>query len=250
MNKNITRSFYLFTLLTIASLISASAFAQVTTLYPIKFVCGYSTGSVPLEGQAFIIPNSLRRAVQAGSYSTAVNVLHNQIQDDNIAFYAVAEGFAAVEVKRSTNIQNFQATRVICPQIQGAFGISAETEVEGWLVMATTSDSFSVEAVYTYANQNLFIDHRYRQAQLFGGIPALGLLAQGFEDTTLLANNPTVTAPLLATTANPSSDFTVAGSGAGGNGLGSSIDLESVEPVSLNEPVDEGSILDLIEHLE
>lgn len=236
----------LFTLLTAAS---PALWAQTAnTLFPIKFVCGHSAGTVPSQ-RTGAAPNSLFRILQAGNYSTAVNILHNQLTADVVSFFAIAEGYNGVPVINQLNMAAFESTTVICPEIQGAFGISAETEVEGWLIMAASSPDFSVEVVYTYANYERFIDHRYRQVT-GPSVPFFTLFPQGPEDTTLITPGLPIVPLPVATPANPSGDYAVAGSGAGGAGIGASIDVEKVEPVALNEPINPDQIIEFIRQLD
>lgn len=165
-------------------------------VYAAKFVCGPQTTPATGIGQTVSYA-----AVQPGNYATALNIL------------PFIDGRLGIDVHASMDgnplnplVRRFPLTRalntytVTCEDILNGFGVSVSNEAyEGFLYIERSKPDLEVQAVYTYASRDEFTD--------WLGVDSNGNVVQ-----------------------NPEVNLISIG-GAGGLGLGASIDVERVEPI-------------------
>jgi|GEM_PF-4337728 len=225
--------------------IAAPASAQ-TTVYPVKFVCGFVDGNIRILDDSELTPDSQGyEDLKPGNYATLVNIFHSGLNNERVQVWAKARGQRAVSLN-SLDAIPFATLDVGCVDIATALGFSLGPELEGWLLLFTTSDEYSVSPVYTYASQNGFVDHRYHQVrangmqQFFGGEPVFnpfdGYIPSGIGMAPVSLPETGIQGAVVAT-------------GAGGLGLGASIDVETVDAVTLSVELTSSQISEYMERL-
>lgn len=223
-----------------------------STVYPVKFVCGFVNGNVPFLANSNTGGGPVYEDLKPGNYATVVNGLHTQLGGDRLEAWAVADGLGPAQVL-SLSFSAFQTFDIGCPDIMSALGQSNGLIAEGWLLLFATSPNFNVKPVYSYSSQNGFWDHELwqinnaNQAILVNNPYCIPLTPSFFPPIFVLPCGfvipPVPVGP-------PSIPGLTVGTGAGGLGLGASIDVEEVAAVILAEPVEADSLPDLIAHIK
>ncbi len=231
-----------------ASPLSAQTFR---TVYPVKFVCGFVNGNVPLLTNSNTGGGPIYEDLKPGNYATVVNGFHTQLQSDTLQAWAVADNLGPALVA-SFSFVAFETFDIGCPEIMAALGQANGLIVEGWLLLFATSPSFNIQPVYSYSSQNAFWDHELWQivndrAVLVSNPHCLPIFPSLFPPIFV---TPCGVAPAPRVVGPPSIAGLTVGTGAGGLGLGASIDVEEVSPVNLNNPVVADALPDLIRHLD
>ncbi len=165
-------------------------------LYAAKFVCG------PQLRAATGIGQTLRfAAVEPGHYATALNILPLINGSPSIDIYAAMEDSVVNPLVAHFSISGaYRMYTVTCEEILASFGVSVVDEAyEGFLYVERRQPDLEMQAVYTYASRDEFTDW-------------LGVDQKG------------------NVVANPEIGLKSIG-GAGGLGLGASIDVERIEPI-------------------
>ena len=219
--------------LTIGVLMLAAVFpadAQ-TTIYPTKYVCGFQPGNVTLLSDPN--PNLLDDYVDVkpGNYATTVNAVNLCLTPQLLYPFVTDDEYGGPFALPPVTVQPFQAFEEACPVIRGALPPDGPLGViKGYTLFLTASDCFEVTGVYTYESQNAFERHVLWGLQ-DNGAPGV-VISPSWGVGPILGSIPD---PVP----NPGLDPPViAGSGAGGLGLGASIDLERSNPRTLPEPLD------------
>ena len=216
----------------------APAQAQVfNSIYPTKVACGFVPGNVPpLAGQQPFVgiqPNT-DRDQEPGHYATIVNVLQTQFANNSVVAFFVQDGQPGVGIPLNTAVLGaFRSLDVGCTDIAPFIGLGGGAPFEGWLVIAATQPTLEVSPVYTFESQNGFAEHRVHQV-LQGGqrLQLLNVPPANPFDLFVPGGVAFVLQLALQTQAG---DVHV--SGAGGLGVGASIDVETVDAVALVPPM-------------
>ena len=230
----------------ISVLFPALAGAQTSSVWFAKFVCGYQTGNVPLLNNPNPpIDNTTYEELKPGNYATVVNIVNTSLNQETVFVNAMVTTGDPV-----TTSLNFPVAaqpvlgllpapgigsnmRVGCPAVVAAMianGAPPPTPggiVEGHFVIFAGSGgaNLQVDAVYTFESQNAFERH------VLWGSDELGLtgIVRDLQTLTLAG----ILAPFDPKTfAEGLKD--IAASGAGGLGLGASIDVERCDPVDVD----------------
>lgn len=222
-----------------------------STVYPVKFVCGYVNGNVPMLASPSLGGHLIYEDLKPGNYATVVNGFHTQLASDRLEAWAVADGLGPVQV-RSLTFSAFETFDIGCPEIMTALGQSNGLIAEGWLLLFASAPNFNVKPVYTYSSQNAFWDHELWQIDNFNRAilvndPACIPLYPSFFPPIFFAPCGMVIPPVPV--GPPSIPGLTVGTGAGGLGLGASIDVEEVAAVALNPTVPADALPDLISHI-
>lgn len=188
--------------LTISSKLNPGIFTPVPIpaakpiVYAAKFVCGPQTTPATGIGQTVSYA-----ALQPGNYATALNVLPFVEDRLGIEVHASMDGNPLNPlVRRFPFTRALNTYTVTCEDILDGFGVSVSNEAyEGFLYIERSKPDLEVQAVYTYASRDQFSDW-------------LGVDTNGN-----VVENPEVNLISIG--------------GAGGLGLGASIDVERVEPI-------------------
>ena len=169
-------------------------------VYIAKFVCGPQAIPATRIGQ---ITNY--SALQPGNYATALNVLTLRDNQPSINVYASMDGHTGNPLVVQLPISRvFETHTVTCDEILSALGVNVGTEAyEGFLYISRRQSDLDVQAVYTFASRDSF--------QEFRGVDYNGNVV-----------------------INPEVGITSIG-GAGGLGLGASIDVERIKPINRNQ---------------
>ena len=174
-----------------------------SVVYPAKFICGFVDGITPPQlnsglGAApplgFQQPPYSERDFQPGSYSTALNIFNpNTTTLNNVIVSVSAAGAAAVGQLPAFSLGPFQTEKIGCPEIVANLpaGVVTGDVIEGVVYIRRGIKDMEAWEVHTYSTIGAFQEFR---GDDFGGVGGGG------------------------------------GGGAGGLGLGSSIDVEKVEP--------------------
>ena len=236
------------------ALTSVAEAQLLRAVYPVKVVCGFVEGNVPLLSST---PGQMPRGFESlkpGNYATTVNVFHAEpFSDTLVAFFRDVSNGTTVSLG-STSLGGFQSLDYTCPQIAQLLG--ATTAFDGWLLLFATDLNFEISPVYTYESQNAFWDRRFYQ---YGpGTPIVQLGTPGIHPNwffvqrsalpnSIFPNNyapigtysgPLGTVPAPGPVPGPTSGTGVITSAMGGLGLGASIDVERVPGRALKEPVE------------
>ena len=202
------------------TLCAVSAQAQLSG-FPGKIICGYQQGNVPLLND----PNPLTpprpyENFKPGNYATTFNVQNLNATAQTVSFFLslpdqplVLVGVRAIGPFQSTAIGCADILNPFIPPLVGQF-------VEGMLIPVMTNNAFVTIAAYTYESQNAFERH----------------VVYTDDGEVLSVLNQTVSDILGPLNLFPFGIPTAA-SGAGGLGLGASIDIERLEAVSLTTAI-------------
>ncbi len=205
------------------------AFGQaVAQVYPVKFVCGYQIGDVPLlSDPSPLTPPKPYEELKPGNYATLINIINTDFTTVNQSFTPafVIEGVGPISSALIRTLAPLATTKVGCPEILRTLTPFLPTApigqvFEGYALFVTTpNDPLQIDVVYTYESKDAFKEHIVWGLGPDGTVPdgALNLLHSGFK----FGNFPNIF------------DFPVidiGASGAGGLGLGASIDVERVLP--------------------
>ena len=193
-------------------------------LYPVKFVCGYEQGDIPIASNDK--PGKYEE-LKPGNYATVINILNATISEKTVYIY-VARANDTLRFMTAISIPALQTRKIGCPHIARTIGESSGRAFEGMVELFATNDHFEVWSVLTYATLEAFERHR----------------VYGFND-----KDQTIS-PIRSEGSGPASlpgpvlagSTDVAGSGAGGMGLGGSIDVEEVPPRLLNPIVSKDDV--------
>ena len=168
-------------------------------VYAAKFVCGPQTVAATRIGQ--IVNYS---AVEPGNYATALNLLSLTAAAAPIDVRASMDGVAFNPiVAQLPKSELFQTHTVTCDEILKGFGVSVSDEAyEGFLLIERWKPDLEVQSVYTYASREKFAAWR------------------GVDEQLNVIENPEVGVVSIG--------------GAGGLGLGASIDVERIQPINRN----------------
>lgn len=212
------------------ALAPAAAEAQTAYVWLPKIVCGYQTGNIPFLNDPS--PSTIHEKFKPGNYATTVNVVNTRLNIET-AFVAVMATtqtpsvLAAVTQQSLAGLLQFPGLgsnfEFGCPEMAMALGLPAGAFFEGYALIVAQSGNpvFQVDAVQTYAAQNGFERHLLWASDFFG---TTSIVWQLLNPTLPLILSPIV-GPILGELEN------FAASGAGGLGLGASIDVERCEAV-------------------
>ena len=194
---------------------SAAVEAQLTG-YPGKVVCGFEQGNVPLLNDPTpLTPPRPYENFKPGNYATVFNVLNLNPTQQMVTFVLTLQNFQPVTIF-ILPVNAFSSIEIGCEEIFNPFiPPLVGQRFEGMLIPVTNNSSFVVDAVYTFESQNAFERHVVYE----DGI-ATWSFGRSLDDI-LRDFNP------------PTGFFIEAASGAGGLGLGASIDVVRIDPVAL-----------------
>ena len=195
---------------------AVAAQAQVTG-YPGKFICGYEEGNVPLLNDPTpLVPAKPYENFKPGNYATTFNVLNLNPDPQEVRFIFATSNLPHARVA-TINILGYSSVDVGCeianPFLSPTF---FGQRFEGMLVPVTNNANFIVDAVYTFESQNAFERHLVYED---GG--SNWTFGQTLDQILFDFTPPTVFFQAEAA------------SGAGGLGLGASIDVERLDPVTI-----------------
>ncbi len=217
-----------------------------------KFVCGYQTGNVPLLNNLNPpISSQTYEDFKPGNYATTINVINTSASSNTVVVYAtLTRGVAPVSVFVTANTlpgiflpPGAPAFSIDCRDIVGALpNAPAGTLFEGYLwVFGVIGDlTLQVDGVYTYESQNAFERHLVYGLDEQGVVSVIGEI----QNLTLAGINDPIKADVFDEGA-----IDIAASGAGGLGLGASIDVERCEPVEVNLSGFSGGLEELMQGL-
>lgn len=211
-----------------ASLLAGSVEAQEIHLFPCKIVCGYQRGNVRLLNDTSPL-NQPYEDLKPGNYATTCNMFNYDLDatEQTVLPYVVVEG-APLIFLGPLSVPTLRSNAFGCIDLIAVTGppVPPGIAFEGYLTFFTFDPDITFEAIYTYSSQNAFEHHvlwSYNPFGIFGiAFQTLGL-ALG-----------TVGSPLPDDTEGVLSTQFAAASGAGGLGLGASIDVEDVERITID----------------
>jgi len=214
-------------LVAVGSFATAPAAAQLTEihLFTCKVVCGYQLGNVRLLND----PSPLNRPyenLKPGNYATTCNLYNYDISapDQTILPYLAVKGVPLFFLGAFT-IPALDAGAFGCIEIANAI-VPPPTgfAFEGYLTFYTFSPNIRVDGVHTYSSQNAFKEHYIWALDVFGQVvkvaESLGLTVGAITSFVDLAGEVMEIQFFAA-------------SGAGGLGLGASIDIENYERITI-----------------
>jgi len=214
-------------LVALASLVTAApAEAQTIHLYACKVVCGYQPGNVRLLNDTGPVPSPPPfEDLKPGNYATTCNLFNHDLSAPSqpVFPYLAVEGGGLIFLG-TVNVGFLNANAYGCRDIVANLPFTPPGVFEGYLTLFTLDPDFDVKAVYTFESQNAFERQLLWQFNQFG---AFGLAFQSLGLTL-----PRITAPLAPGGALGAQWATA--SGAGGLGLGASIDVEAVGRIDIN----------------
>lgn len=206
---------------------TVAAEAQTLHLYACKVVCGYQKGNVKLLNDTSNTPTGFED-LKPGNYATVCNMFNHDIfaASQPVFPYLAVDGGGLIFLGQ-INVGVLNAAAYGCPRIVANLPAPPTIPIfEGYLTLFTTSPNFKVDEVNTFESQNAFERHAL-WAFLIGGPFRLAARVHNL-------SIPRITSPLAfgAGFLNPNELLT--SSGAGGLGLGASIDVEEVRRVDIN----------------
>lgn len=215
-------------LVALASLVSAApAEAQMLHLFACKVVCGFQPGNVRLlnDPSPFPLPHAFED-LKPGNYATTCNIFNYDLSaaSQPVFPYLAVEGGGLIFLG-TVNVGVLNANAYGCRDIAANLPAGfAGLLFEGYLTLFTLDPDFKVDSVHTFESQNAFERHLLWQFDPFGGF---GIVFQSLGLTVPRITNPIGGAGVLAR------QFAT-GSGAGGLGLGASIDVEDVRRIDID----------------
>ncbi len=204
--------------LALTLLLSAQAQAQLLPLrpsfvYAAQFVCGYVQGATPPQANSpgATVPAPLPDDFQPGSYATALNLFNPSFRSvANIRMFASVADGGTTPVGPPITLAAFRTEKITCQDIVRDVarlipGNLANGEVvEGFLYTTRPADDLEMQAVYTYSTKDGFKE--------FLGVDDAGFVVP------VAGREAETEFPLISI------------GGAGGLGLGGSIDVEKITP--------------------
>lgn len=214
-------------LIALASLVSAApAEAQMLHLFACKVVCGFQPGNVRLLNDTgpFPFPHP-PEDLKPGNYATTCNIFNYDLSaaSQPVFPYLAIEGGGLIFLG-AVNVGVLNANAYGCRDIAANLPAPPPLIYEGYLTLFTLDPDFKVDSVHTFESQNAFERHLLWQFDPFGGF---GIVFQSLGLTIPRITNPIGGAGVLAR------QFAT-GSGAGGLGLGASIDVEDVRRIDID----------------
>jgi len=199
---------------------AVSAEAQVTG-YPGKIICGYQAGNVPLlNNPTPLSPPHPYENFKPGNYATTFNVQNLNATDQAVSFYLALPDLPLVFVGARA-VGPFQSTALGCADILNQFIPPLVGQfIEGMLIPVMANGNFVTDVAYTYSSQNAFERH----------------IVYTEEGETQSVLNQTLADILGEFTLFPFGR-PAAASGAGGLGLGASIDVERLPGVPISSAI-------------
>lgn len=181
-----------------------------SNLYLAKFVCGFQDGQTPPQlnrglGGGIPLPNQsapVFRGFQPGSYSTTLNLFNTSSGTARFSVFASIDGVATTPNVATVSLGTFRSRQIGCDEIAGRVaplipgGLINGDLVEGFLYIQRTRKDLDAQVVYSYSSIDAF--HEFRG------------------DDGLVAGT--------------------GAAGAGGLGLGASIDVERITPLETASP--------------
>lgn len=193
--------------------------------YPAKFVCGYELGDVRLLSDDSPLHHEYEH-LKPGNYATLINLLNNTLVDQTITIFAVTQETNGQFPGATFPLASFATLRIGCPEIAAVlapiFPVPLTGQViEGYALIVANTANLRVDDVFTYSSKDAFKEHIVWVLNEDGTASAIELVQGGFK----LGPFPPIQFPFFAQD--------MGASGAGGLGLGASIDVEHVEPTPL-----------------
>jgi hypothetical protein len=214
-------------LIALASLVAAApAEAQMLHLFACKVVCGYQPGNVRLLNDTGPIPfPHPPEDLKPGNYATTCNIFNYDLSAaaQPVFPYLAIEGGGLIFLG-AVNVGVLNANAYGCRDIAASLPAPPPLIYEGYLTLFTLDPDFKVDSVHTFESQNAFERHLLWQYDPLG---PFGIVFQS-----LGLSLPRITAPLAGGGVLARNFAT--GSGAGGLGLGASIDVEDVRRIDID----------------
>ena len=232
-----TSKWKIFPLLLLAATLAGETLLAQQPVFIVKFVCGFEQGNVPF----LFNPNPLPlpyEDLKPGNYATVINFFNFGNQQENIVSLAFAEGLNT-GLPPGLLSPPFTTNSLDCTDITAALnvvngGILVGQSIEGYLMLVPLTANLKVTAVYTFESQNGFERHVVWTAA--GG--QLEIVTEVLNKTI-----GTICGPIIFDQFFEVLDL-LAASGAGGLGLGASIDVEEIDVTLLPPPGAPAAFLD------
>ena len=176
-----------------------------TNLYIAKFVCGFQAGQTAAQinkglGGGTPLPNQISPAFsgfQPGSYSTTLNIFNASSATATFTVFASIDGVVTTPKVSTVSLGTFRTRQIGCEDIAKSVapfipgGLFNGNLVEGFMYIQRSKQDLDAQVVYSYSSKDAF--HEFRGDDgLIGGTGAAG---------------------------------------AGGLGLGASVDVERITPL-------------------
>ncbi len=220
-------------LFAVTSLGAVPAEAQTFHLFPCKIVCGYQLGNVRLLNDTSPL-NQPYEDLKPGNYATTCNMFNYDLDaaTQPVFAYVAIEGAGLIFLGQ-LNVAAFTANAFGCVDLINSLPPPPPngTAFEGYLTFFTLDPDFHFDAVYTYESQNAFERH------VFWFYDSWGPFGIAFQTLGLVLKNMTNPLSPVPTGSVLPSQFATA-SGAGGLGLGASIDVEEIDRIDINLTAD------------
>lgn len=215
-------------LLLLAPLAAAPAEAQTIHLFACKIVCGYELGNVRLLNDNSPL-NQPYEDLKPGNYATTCNLFNYDISapTQTVLPYVAVEGAGLIFLGPLT-VQALTTNAFGCIDILTGLGNPPlnGTVFEGYLTFFTFDPDFQVDGVRTFESQNAFEHH------ILWGYDPFGEIRVVFEVLGIAL--PQIAVPLPEDFAAALENERLTASGAGGLGLGASIDVEIVPRIDID----------------
>jgi len=206
--------------------LAVPAEAQTLSLFGCKVVCGFQRGNVRLlnDNGPFPFPNP-PEDLKPGNYATTCNLFNYDLSaaTQQVFPYLAVEGGGLIFLG-TINVGSLNAAAFGCIDIAANLPAPPPLIYEGYLTLFTLDPDFKVDSVHTYSSQNAFERHVLWQFNPFG---PFGIVFQS-----LGLSIPRITTPLAGGGVLGAQYAT--GTGAGGLGLGASIDVEDVRRIDID----------------
>ena len=166
-------------------------------VYGAKFVCGPQAIAATRIGQI-----TQYSALQPGNYATALNIFTLSDNQPSIEVYASMDGNSTNSLVAQLPISRvFETHTITCNGILNALGVNVSTVAyEGFLYITRSQTDLDIQAVYTFESRDAFNEFR------------------GVDEAGNVVINPEIEVISIG--------------GAGGLGLGASIDVERIVPIN------------------
>lgn len=214
-------------LVALASVVAAApAEAQMIHLFGCKVVCGYQFGNVRLLNDNGPVPFPPQfEDLKPGNYATTCNIFNYDLSANAqpVFPYLAVEGGGLIFLG-TVNVGFLNANAYGCRDIVANLPAPPAGIFEGYLTLFTLDPDFKVDSVHTFESQNAFERHVVWQFDPFGPI---SILLQPLGLTIPRITNP------IGAAGNLTRQFATS-SGAGGLGLGASIDVEEVRRIDID----------------
>lgn len=213
-------------LFALSSLLAVPAEAQTLHLYGCKIVCGFQRGNVRLLNDNGPFPSNHQfEDLKPGNYATTCNLFNHDLSAgaQQVFPYLAREGAGLIFLGTVT-VASLNAGAIGCVDVVANLPPPVPPIFEGYLTLFTLDPDFKVDSVHTFESQNAFERHVLWQYNPFG---PFGILFQS-----LGLSIPRITGPLAG--GGNLGLQELAGTGAGGLGLGASIDVEEVRRIDID----------------